>query len=73
MQEDVYKIMASAICNKPMEEINKEEQFVGKTTIIGAGYGMVSVKFKAQLKIFGVDLPEDECKRIITVYRETYP
>lgn len=71
--EDVYKIMASAIYNKPMEEINKEERFVGKTTILGAGYGMGSVKFKAQLKVFGVDLPEDECKRIITVYRETYP
>jgi DNA polymerase len=65
--------MASAIYGKSVEEITKEERFVGKTTILGAGYGMGAVKFKAQLKVFGVDLPEEECKRIITVYRETYP
>lgn len=71
--EDVYKIMASAIYGKPEQEITKEERFVGKTTILGAGYGMGSTKFKNQLKVFGVDLPEEECQRIISVYRETYP
>ena len=71
--EDVYKIMASAIYGKPEQEITKEERFVGKTTILGAGYGMGAVKFQAQLKVFGVVLPEEECKRIIAVYRETYP
>jgi DNA polymerase I-like protein with 3'-5' exonuclease and polymerase domains len=71
--EDVYKIMASAIYGKPQEEITKDERFVGKTTILGAGYGMGPVKFKAQLKTFNVDLSEEECKRIISVYRETYP
>jgi DNA polymerase I-like protein with 3'-5' exonuclease and polymerase domains len=33
--EDVYKIMASAIYGKGIEEITKEERFVGKTTILG--------------------------------------
>ena len=33
--EDVYKKMASAIYNKPEEEIDKTERFVGKTTILG--------------------------------------
>lgn len=70
--EDVYKIMASAIYGKPVSEITKDERFVGKTTILGAGYGMGAIKFQAQLKIFGVDLPETECQRIIHVYRETY-
>ena len=71
--EDVYKIMASAIYGKAQEKITKDERLVGKTTILGAGYGMGAAKFKAQLKTFNVDLPEEECKRIITVYRETYP
>jgi DNA polymerase len=71
--EDVYKIMASAIYGKSVEEITKEERFVGKTTILGAGYGMGATKFQAQLKVFGVDLPEAECQRIIAVYRQTYP
>jgi len=71
--EDVYKIMASSIYGKPVDDITKDERFVGKTTILGAGYGMGHRKFRAQLKNFGVDLPEEECERIIQVYRETYP
>lgn len=71
--EDVYKIMASIIYGKPIEEITESERFVGKTTILGAGYGMGAAKFQAQLKTFGVELDLDECKRIIAVYRETYP
>lgn len=71
--EDVYRIMASAIYNKPAEQITKEERFVGKTTILGAGYGMGAEKFKVQLKNFGVDTSIEECQRIISVYRQTYP
>jgi DNA polymerase len=71
--EDVYKIMASAIYGKPQNEITKDERFVGKTTILGAGYGMGAAKFKAQLKTFGVDIELDEAKRIIDTYRQTYP
>jgi DNA polymerase I-like protein with 3'-5' exonuclease and polymerase domains len=71
--KDVYKIMASAIYGKAESDINQDERFVGKTTILGAGYGMGSKKFQAQLKTFGVAINEDECARIIQVYRETYP
>ena len=70
--EDVYKIMASAIYGKPEGEITDAERFVGKTTILGAGYGMGPTKFRAQLKNFGVDMSKAECERIIRVYRETY-
>jgi len=71
--EDVYKIMASAIYNVSVEEVTKEQRFVGKTTILGAGYGMGAAKFQMQLKTFGVDTDIEECKRIIDVYRSTYP
>lgn len=71
--EDVYKIMASAIYGKAVEEITKDERFVGKTTILGAGYGMGAAKFQAQLKNFGVVVELDEAKRIIDTYRQTYP
>jgi DNA polymerase len=70
--EDVYKIMASAIYGKAEKDITKDERFVGKTTILGAGYGMGAVKFQAQLKNFGVVTDLDECQRIISTYRETY-
>jgi DNA polymerase I-like protein with 3'-5' exonuclease and polymerase domains len=70
--EDVYKIMASSIYGKAEEEISKDERFVGKTTILGCGYGMGSKKFQAQLKTFNVEIEEGESNRIIQVYRETY-
>ena len=71
--EDVYRIMASAIYGKPADKITKDERFVGKTTILGAGYGMGAAKFQLQLKNFGVAITLEEAKRIIDTYRATYP
>ena len=70
--EDVYKIMAAAIYAKERDEITKDERFVGKTTILGAGYGMGAAKFQAQLKTFNVQISEQEATHIINVYRGTY-
>ncbi len=71
--EDVYCIMASAIYGFEVTKANTRERFVGKTTILGAGYGMGAAKFQLQLKNFGVDVTLDEAKRIIDTYRATYP
>ena len=70
---DVYKIMASKIYGKPIGDITKSERFMGKTVILGSGYGMGAVKFQAQLKAAGVELELDECEAIINTYRESYP
>ena len=70
--DDVYKIMASKIYNRPVEDITSEERFVGKTTILGCGYGMGAKKFSVQLKAFGKDLDVEECKKIIHTYRKVY-
>ena len=69
--EDVYKQMASKIYAIPEEQVTKEQRFVGKSTILGAGYGMGAVRFKEQLRIFGVEVKLDEARRIIEVYRDT--
>jgi DNA polymerase len=71
-KQDVYKIMASSIYVKDEEEITADERFVGKTTILGAGYGMGAAKFKLQLQTFGVEIEDAEASRIINVYRERY-
>lgn len=71
--EDVYKIMAAAIYAKDVAAVDAPERFVGKTTILGAGYGMGGPKFQAQLKTFGTEIDTAEASRIITTYRETYP
>lgn len=70
-KEDVYKKMASAIYGVAEDQINKDQRFVGKTTILGAGYGMGALKFQAQLKTFGFDIELAEARRIIEIYRRT--
>lgn len=70
---DVYKSMAAKIYGKLEEEITKEERFVGKTTILGCGYGMGADKFQVQLKNFGHDLDNPTCKKIIQIYRDANP
>jgi len=72
-KEDVYKKMASAIYSVAEDQVTKDQRFVGKTTILGAGYGMGAAKFQAQLKAMGVETELEECRRIIQVYRETNP
>ena len=70
--KDVYKLMAAKIYHKDVDEITDAERFVGKTTILGAGYGMGWKKFQLQLKNFGVSLPDFLCQHILKVYRHEF-
>ena len=67
---DVYKYMASLIYGKSIGEVTAEERFIGKTTVLGAGYGMGAVKFQVQLLNMGKSLDIDTCKFIIKMYRQ---
>lgn len=72
-KEDVYCIMASAIYNRTITKADKTERQVGKTVILGAGYGVGHIKLRAFLKLAaGVDYTVDEAKAIITTYRNKY-
>ena len=68
--DDVYKHMASSIYNVPSDEVKGSQRFVGKTTILGAGYGMGAVKFQTQLAGMGVEMYLNEARRIIQIYRK---
>ena len=65
--------MASKIYNKPEYEITKDERFIGKSVILGCGYGMGHVKFRNFIKMQGVDIDEDFAKEVINTYRTTNP
>jgi DNA polymerase len=71
--EDVYSIFASKIYKKPISKANPVERFVGKTCILGLGYGTGAKKLQHTLKTQppGADLPEEECKRIVDIYRDS--
>ena len=68
--EDVYKKMASRIYDCAEEDVTAQQRFVGKVTILGAGYGMGAVRFKEQLKSFGTEMELDEARRVINIYRD---
>jgi hypothetical protein len=70
-REDVYKKMAARIYDKAEDDVTKEERFIGKTTILGAGYGMGAPKFQAAIEDVWGRRSLDECRRIISAYRET--
>lgn len=71
--EDVYSIFASKIYERPVSKANPIERFVGKTCILGLGYGTGAAKLRHTLKTQppGADLDEDKCQAIVDLYRDT--
>jgi DNA polymerase len=72
-KQDVYSLFASEVYGKKVTKENPVERFVGKTCILGLGYGTGASKLQHTLKTTppGVELDEDECKRIVDLYRQT--
>ena len=71
--EDVYSIFASNVYGKTITKANETERFVGKTCILGLGYGTGAMKLQHTLATsqpVSVKLDEEECKRIVGVYRD---
>jgi DNA polymerase len=71
LKQDVYKYMAANIYGKPENMVTDHERFIGKTTVLGAGYGMGATKFQAQLQNMGHKLDTDTCRHIIKQYRQS--
>jgi DNA polymerase I-like protein with 3'-5' exonuclease and polymerase domains len=68
---DVYSEFATKVYNKPITKADKTERAVGKTCILGLGYGTGWSKLKQTLKLSaGADLDDRECQRLVKVYRD---
>jgi DNA polymerase len=67
---DVYREMASAIYNTPLEQVTDNQRQIGKMATLGCGYGMGGKRFAEQCATMGIKVDEDEAKRIVSVYRE---
>jgi len=72
-REDVYKKMATSIYGVPIDDVTNHQRHVGKTSVLGCGYGMGAPKFQTYLKTGfpPVEVDLDEAKRIIDIYRRT--
>ena len=83
---DVYSEFASTVYGRPIDRKRTELDssgkefypdyapgFVGKTCILGLGYGMGWERFIQTLLQGGIKLDEHEAKRIVYLYRDRYP
>lgn len=70
---DVYSEFASAVYGRPITKADKLERHVGKTAILGLGYGMGKDKFKDSLKSGypSVDISIDQADEVVKLYRST--
>tara|TARA_R110002110_G_scaffold147895_4_gene338829 strand:+ start:178 stop:1980 length:1803 start_codon:yes stop_codon:yes gene_type:complete len=73
--KDVYSEFASGVYGRPVTKANKLERYVGKTAILGLGYGMGAEKFQYTLKTGSpsVDVTVESARAIVSQYRGTYP
>jgi DNA polymerase I-like protein with 3'-5' exonuclease and polymerase domains len=71
---DVYSEFASDVYNKPVSKADKVERHVGKTCILGLGYGMGAAKFQHSLAtgFISVKVEDHEAQQIVTLYRNKY-
>ena len=69
--EDVYSIFASRIYGRHISKADPVERFVGKTCVLGLGYGTGAEKLRHTLKTQppGADLALETCKQYVDVYR----
>jgi DNA polymerase len=70
--DDVYSVFASKVYNRPISKKDPVERFVGKTCVLGLGYGTGWAKLQHTLKTTppGADLTEEECRNLVNIYRE---
>jgi DNA polymerase len=72
-KRDVYSEFATDVYGRRITKEDKAERHVGKTAILGLGYGMGAPKFRDTLALglggLKVELDEDEAKRVVQMYR----
>lgn len=69
-KKDPYKVMAANIYNKPVMDINKDERFMGKQAVLGAGYGVGGRGFQWMLdETYDVKVSLEEAERVVYAYR----
>jgi len=65
--QDVYVVEARKIFNT--QEITPEQRQVGKVAVLACGYGGGNRAFKVMAKTYGLQITEDEAKKLVTKWR----
>ena len=71
--KDLYKDFAASAFKVPYDEVTKDQRFVGKTSVLGLGFGTGAVKLRESIRAMsGTDIGAAEAKRIVDLYREEF-
>jgi len=71
---DVYSEFATDVYQRPVTKADKVERHVGKTAILGLGYGMSWAKFQHSLatSFIPMRIGDHEAQQIVRLYRNKY-
>jgi len=68
---DVYCEFASKVYDRAITKSDFTERAVGKTCILGLGFGTGALKLQNVLKLgANVSFEEEECRRLVSIYRD---
>lgn len=71
--EDLHKLTASIVLNKPLNEINKEDRQIAKSANFGLLYGASVNGFKSYAENnYGIKLIDNEAQKIINNFFNSY-
>ena len=74
LKGDPYKLMASRIYQVPVEEIDKDQRFMGKQVILGCGYQMGPGKFQTMLdETYDMIISANFAEEVVGTYRAVHP
>jgi len=70
--DDVYSVFSSKVFNKEVSKDTPKERFIGKTCVLGLGYGTGWQKLQHTLSTSppGADLSDFECQNLVKMYRD---
>jgi DNA polymerase len=67
--QDVYKFNASKTFGCAIEDVTKDQRQVGKVQELACGFAGGVGAFAAMGRVYGINMPEDEARRMVTAWR----
>ncbi len=74
LQEDLHRLTASKLFDRPLKQISKDERQLGKIVNFGLIYGMGAKRFQAMvLTDYNISISLSEAKKFAQVFFSSYP
>lgn len=68
---DAYRVMASKLFGVPIDQVTKQQRFIGKVCVLALGYGMGHAKLRETLANAGVSADAMQTQAWTDTYRNT--